>query len=45
MCVAKRILRYVKGALSHGLHFTKSTSMELVAYCDSEDYASDPNDI
>ena len=32
----KRILRYVKGTLSHGIHMTRSTSLHLTAYSDAE---------
>ncbi|KAM6543699.1 hypothetical protein CsatB_008146 [Cannabis sativa] len=39
----KRILRYVAGTLQHGLHLTKSSSLELTAYCDA-DWASDIDD-
>jgi Reverse transcriptase (RNA-dependent DNA polymerase) len=33
--LVKRILRYVKGTLSHGLHFTSATDLALHAYCDA----------
>jgi Reverse transcriptase (RNA-dependent DNA polymerase) len=32
--LVKRILRYVKGTLSHGLHFTSATDLALHAYYD-----------
>lgn len=36
----KRILRYLAGTLTHGLIFTKSTSMQLTGFCDA-DWGSD----
>ena len=39
----KRILRYLKGTISLGLHFQTSTSMELQGYSDA-DWASCPDD-
>jgi hypothetical protein len=39
----KRILRYVKHTLRYGLKITKSSSMLVSAFTDS-DWASDPND-
>ena len=36
-----RILRYVKGTLYHGLHYSSRSSLELHAYSDA-DWASDP---
>ncbi|KAJ9691425.1 hypothetical protein PVL29_013564 [Vitis rotundifolia] len=39
----KRILRYLKGTISLGLHFQPSTSMELQGYSDA-DWASCPDD-
>jgi Reverse transcriptase (RNA-dependent DNA polymerase) len=41
--LVKRILRYVKGTLSHGLHFTSATNLALHAYCDV-DWAGCPDD-
>lgn len=41
--VVKRILRYLKGTLHHGLHLRKSPTLDLVAFCDV-DWASDPDD-
>ncbi|KAK2966740.1 hypothetical protein RJ640_001064 [Escallonia rubra] len=38
-----RILRYIKGTLFHGLHFSKYSSLELRAYSDA-DWAGDPTD-
>ena len=38
----KRILRYIKGTLHHGIHFQPSP-LALSAYCDA-DWASDPLD-
>jgi hypothetical protein len=32
----KRILRYVKGTVSHGLHLSKSSSHDLVIYSDAD---------
>ena len=37
------ILRYVKGTLYHGLHYSFQSSLELHAYSDT-DWASDPTD-
>ncbi|XP_019184646.1 PREDICTED: uncharacterized protein LOC109179601 [Ipomoea nil] len=39
----KRVLRYVKGTLNLGLRISRSTSMDIHAYSDS-DWAGDPND-
>jgi hypothetical protein len=39
---AKRVLRYLKGSLNHGLHFGKG-SLHLNAYSDS-DWAGNPDD-
>ncbi|KAF7845329.1 Retrovirus-related Pol polyprotein from transposon TNT 1-94 [Senna tora] len=39
----KRILRYLKGTLDHGLHFTSSPSLSLFAFSDA-DWGSDPDD-
>ncbi|CAL1363912.1 unnamed protein product [Linum trigynum] len=38
-----RILRYIKGTIHHGLHFSASSSLELCAYSDA-DWAGDPTD-
>ncbi|XP_028097981.1 uncharacterized protein LOC114297713 [Camellia sinensis] len=38
-----RILRYVKGTLFHGLHYSAHTPLELCAYSDAG-WASDPTD-
>jgi hypothetical protein len=42
LSAAKRVLRYLKGTLDHGLWYTKS-SLQLNAFCDS-DWAGDPDD-
>ena len=34
---AKRILRYIKGTLNHGLFYTYSKNSKLVGYSDSDD--------
>eukprot|EP00268_Persea_americana_P008859 TRINITY_DN13467_c1_g2_i1.p1 TRINITY_DN13467_c1_g2~~TRINITY_DN13467_c1_g2_i1.p1 ORF type:complete len:401 (+),score=79.48 TRINITY_DN13467_c1_g2_i1:1121-2323(+) len=34
--VGKRILRYVKGSQSHGLHYYKNENPSLVGFCDSD---------
>uniref|UniRef100_A0A2N9I2A7 Integrase catalytic domain-containing protein n=1 Tax=Fagus sylvatica TaxID=28930 RepID=A0A2N9I2A7_FAGSY len=39
-----RILRYIKGTLFHGLHFSAQSSLELRAYTDA-DWAGDPTDL
>ncbi|XP_019157743.1 PREDICTED: LRR receptor-like serine/threonine-protein kinase GSO1 [Ipomoea nil] len=39
----KRVLRYVKGTLNLGLRISRSTSMDIHDYSDS-DWAGDPND-
>lgn len=31
----KRILRYLSGSLEYGLHLTKASSLDLVAFCDA----------
>jgi hypothetical protein len=41
--VVLRILRYVKGTLFHGLHFSSCSSLELRSYSDA-DWAGDPTD-
>jgi hypothetical protein len=38
-----RILRYIKGTLFHGLHFSAQSSLELHTYADA-DWARDPTD-
>ncbi|GFZ05813.1 hypothetical protein Acr_17g0013850 [Actinidia rufa] len=38
-----RILRYVKGTLFHGLHFSSQSSLQLYAYSNA-DWAGDPTD-
>lgn len=38
-----RILRYLKGTMFHGLHFSSQSSLELRAYSDA-DWAGDPTD-
>ncbi|GKU98443.1 hypothetical protein SLEP1_g11451 [Rubroshorea leprosula] len=38
-----RIIRYVKGTLFHGLHFSANSSLVLRAYSDA-DWAGDPSD-
>jgi hypothetical protein len=38
-----RILRYLKGTLFHGLHFSSLSPLELYAYTDA-DWAGDPTD-
>ncbi|XP_074336676.1 secreted RxLR effector protein 161-like [Apium graveolens] len=40
---AKRILRYIKGTLDHGLFYTHSQNSKLVGYSDS-DYGCDLDD-
>lgn len=42
LLAAKRVLRYLKGSIDHGLWYTKS-SLLLNAICDS-DWAGDPDD-
>ncbi|RVW54053.1 Retrovirus-related Pol polyprotein from transposon RE1 [Vitis vinifera] len=32
----KRILRYLQGTLQHGLHLKKSSSLDLVGFCDAD---------
>jgi hypothetical protein len=41
--VVLRILRYIKGMLFHGLHFSAQSSLELRAYADAN-WAGDPTD-
>jgi hypothetical protein len=38
-----RILRYLKGTLFHGLHFSSQSSLELHVYTNA-DWAGDPTD-
>nr|KYP44790.1 hypothetical protein KK1_033709 [Cajanus cajan] len=40
----KRLLRYLKGTSQHGLHYKKSTDIDIFSYCDS-DWASDQEDM
>lgn len=42
LAAVKRILRYLKGTTSHGIHFQKG-NLDLNAYTDA-DWAGDPND-
>ena len=39
----KRILRYLAGTLSFGLHLRHSSCLNLVSFCDA-DWATDPDD-
>ena len=39
----KRILRYLAGTLDYGLHFRRSPTLSLEAFCDA-DWASNPDD-
>jgi hypothetical protein len=41
--LVKRILRYIKGILSHGLTFTSTSQLSLHAYCDA-DWTGCPDD-
>ncbi|XP_019052676.1 PREDICTED: uncharacterized protein LOC109114467 [Nelumbo nucifera] len=41
--VVLRIIRYVKGTLFHGLHYSSSSSLHLITYSDA-DWAGDPTD-
>jgi hypothetical protein len=41
--VVLRIIRYVKGTLFHGLHFSSHSSLDLHAYLDA-DWIGDPTD-
>ena len=41
--VLLHILRYIKGTLFHGLHFSAQSSLELRAYTDAN-WAGDPTD-
>lgn len=38
-----RILRYIKGTMFHGLHFSSESSLDLHGYCDA-DWAGDRNE-
>jgi hypothetical protein len=42
LTAAKRVLRYLKGTTTYGLHYTKG-SLQLNGYCDS-DWARSPDD-
>jgi hypothetical protein len=42
LSAAKRVLRYLKGSIDHGIWYSKS-SIQLNAFCDS-DWAGDPDD-
>lgn len=42
-CAVKRILRYLQGSVSHGLHIKPAPSLSLHAYSDA-DWADSPND-
>ncbi|KAA0046194.1 putative mitochondrial protein [Cucumis melo var. makuwa] len=42
--LVKRILRYLKGSLSHGLWLQCSTNLSIVGFVDA-DWASDPDDM
>uniref|UniRef100_A0A803PUZ8 Uncharacterized protein n=1 Tax=Cannabis sativa TaxID=3483 RepID=A0A803PUZ8_CANSA len=41
--VVKKILKYLKGTLDHGLHLKPCSSLTLTCFCDA-DWASDPDD-
>ncbi|KAJ1695606.1 hypothetical protein LUZ63_012304 [Rhynchospora breviuscula] len=41
--LVKRIMRYIRGTLTHGLHFKASANLALHAYCDA-DWAGCPDD-
>ncbi|TYG65964.1 hypothetical protein ES288_D06G229300v1 [Gossypium darwinii] len=43
LIAAKRILRYIKGTMDHGLFYTHSQSSKLIGYSDS-DYGGDLDD-
>lgn len=43
MQALKRILRYLKSTISHGLHLTKSSNQTLTAFCDA-DWGGDTQD-
>lgn len=43
MQALKRVLRYLKSTISHGLHLTKSTDLKLIAFCDA-DWGGDNQD-
>lgn len=40
---AKRVLRYLKGTIDHGLHLVRDSSFHLNAFCDA-DWAGDSSD-
>nr|XP_020179221.1 uncharacterized mitochondrial protein AtMg00810-like [Aegilops tauschii subsp. strangulata] len=42
LALVKRILRYVRGSSTHGLHISRSRSLDLVAYSDA-DWAGCPD--
>lgn len=42
LALVKRILRYVRGSSTHGLHICRSSSLDLVAYSDA-DWAGCPD--
>lgn len=39
----KRLVRYLKGTVAHGLHLRRSSSLSLRAFCDA-DWAGNPDD-
>ena len=43
MQALKRILRYLKSTITHGLHLTKSLNKSLIGFCDA-DWAGDTSD-
>ncbi|XP_052488061.1 uncharacterized mitochondrial protein AtMg00810-like [Gossypium raimondii] len=40
----KRVLRYIKGTLSHGIHFSRAKELKLIGYTDS-DWAGSKDDM
>ncbi|XP_052479542.1 secreted RxLR effector protein 161-like [Gossypium raimondii] len=40
----KRVLRYIKGTLSHGIHFSRADELKLIGYTDS-DWAGSKDDM
>ena len=36
MQAVKRLPRYLKSTLTHGLHLTRASDLSLTAYCDSD---------